>query len=98
MILFDWLADFLDRLRPLPASGFILRYRPGKRLHTRGRVPMSRVGAIAAFFDDELRPSGPVTVRGELVPGRAVRLRIAGPLDSWQRQRLRNVLVDLLAR
>lgn len=97
-LLFERLAAWLDRLRPLSASGFVLRYRPGDRLRARGRVPMSRVGAITAFFDDELRPTGPVTVSGELLPGRAVRLRIAGPLDTWQRQRLRNVLVDLLAR
>ena len=77
-------------------ADFVIRYRPSSGTTVRGRVPRAKVGAIAAFFDRDLRPAGPVVVRGAWDRGRALRLQFSGPLSPSQRQRARNFLVDHL--
>ncbi len=80
----------------LGAADFVIRHRPGGPTRVRGRVPAAKLGAIAEFFADDLRPPGGVTVRGRFGPARSLRLRIAGPLDAGRRQQVRNFLTDLL--
>jgi hypothetical protein len=77
-------------------ADFAIRHRPGAGTTVRGRVPASKVGAIAAFFDRDLRPGRAVTVRGTWGPGRTLRLRFSGALSALQQQRARNFLVDHL--
>lgn len=76
---------------------FVIRHRPGSGTTVRGRVPRSKHAQIAAFFDRELAPGRQVSVAGHRVRGRALRLEISGGLNPFQRQRIRNYLVDLLA-
>lgn len=93
------LVRWRDRIAGMGAD-FVIHHRPGAGATTavRGRIPGARVGALRAFFERDLRPQGPVTVRGTWgpPPARTLRLQISGPLDAGQRQRLRNVLLDLL--
>jgi hypothetical protein len=77
---------------PLGPDGFAIRYRPGGATTVRGRVPSGKVGGIRAFFEHDLAADAPVTVRGSLGPGRAVRSSIQGDLTPAQRQRVRNFL------
>jgi hypothetical protein len=77
-------------------ADFVVIAQPGRRTLVRGRIPRSRVGAIEAFFDQDLRPASPVRVRGSWVDKRTLRLRIGGQLDPGQGQRVRNFLHDLL--
>jgi hypothetical protein len=77
-------------------ADFAIRYRPRAGTTVRGRVPRAKVGAIAAFFDRDLRPDASVVVRGAWGPGRVLRLRFSGRLTPAQQQRARNFLVDHL--
>ena len=86
----DWLADRLT------TADFVIRHRPGVGTTVRGLVPGSKKGAIGEFFARDLRPSGPVAVRGSWGPGRALRLSFSGPLDGFARQQARNFLLELL--
>jgi hypothetical protein len=90
------LGDAIGRLfagwPPTGPDGFAILYRPGGATTVRGRVPASKVGGIRAFFERDLAADGPVTVRGTLGPGRAIRSSIDGDLTPAQRQRVRNFL------
>lgn len=90
----------LRKRLPRPGGDFEIRHRPGGRAAVRGRVPASKLGAIRSFFERDLDPSGPVTVRGTFgpPPRRALRLDITGPLDAGQRQQVRNFLIAVLGR
>lgn len=81
-----WLGD----------SDFEIRHRPGARTTVRGRLPRAKVGGIAEFFNRDLAPAGPVTVRGRWGPGRSLRLEFAGPIGAADRQRARNFLMEHL--
>lgn len=85
----------------LAPGDVLIRYRPGRRAEVRGRVPASKQAGIAAFLAHDLRPGGPLTIRGRFGPGPAgrgpLRLAIAGRLSAGDRQRLRNFLVQHLA-
>ncbi len=77
--------------------GWEVRHRPGSGTRVRGRIPRARVAAIREFFERDLRPSGPVRVRGTPAgPGRPSRLTFAGSWTAVQRQRARNFLTELL--
>ena len=76
-------------------ADFTIRYRPGRPLDVRGKIPRSKVPGIAGFFARDLNPDGPVTVRGTW-SGRALRLQIRGGLKEADAQRVRNFLLGHL--
>ncbi len=78
------------------SSDFQIRHRPRGRTTVRGQVSSGKIGGIAAFFDRDLAPSGPVTVRGTWGPGRTLRLKVDGRLSAAERQRVRNFLMQHL--
>jgi hypothetical protein len=80
----------------LSPGDFEVRYRRDGRAEVRGRVPRVKHGAIREFFERDLRPTGPVLVRGALRKGRLPRLEIAGALGPRDRQRVRNFLSECL--
>jgi hypothetical protein len=55
-------------------------------------LPLAVHKAVAQFFLDDLRPRGPVTVRGKRRGGRLV-LWFRGDLTPGERQRVRNFLL-----
>jgi hypothetical protein len=75
-------------------ADFVIRYRPGGKTTVSGRVPAGRAGESAEFFRRDLRPSGPVTVRGTFDEGRRLRVTFSGTLNAFERQRVRNFLVE----
>jgi hypothetical protein len=79
-------------------SDLLIRWRPGRGVVVRGRIPEAKAAQIRSFFAHDLRAPGSVTVRGSFGPGRSLRLRFSGGLSPGDRQRVRNFLVDLLAR
>ncbi len=78
------------------SADFTIRHRPGRRVSVRGRIPLSKVGAIQEFFDRDLDAGRAVTVRGSRDPARGWRLTISGGLDTGHRQQIRNFLTELL--
>ncbi len=56
---------------------------------------MARHADLRAFIEQDLRPSGPVTVVARRDAG-TWRLSLAGALSPAARQRARNALLDLL--
>lgn len=84
------LVDWLD---PAP---LVIRYRPGRILRLRGPVPQSRVPAIRDFLEQDLEVNHALRVRGIKQPGHNWKLTVNGRLTSWQRQRLRNFLLEKL--
>jgi hypothetical protein len=79
-----------------PGSDFVIRYRPGRRATVRGRLPASKFAGLSAFFARDLCPRGAVTVRGRWGTGRMLRVQISGQLNAFERQRVRNFLIDYL--
>jgi hypothetical protein len=70
--------------------------RVGDLVTVRGRVARSKVPALREFVRRDLAGAGPFAVAGTFGPGRTLRFRWAGGLDAATRQRVRNVLVELL--
>lgn len=70
--------------------------RSGELVSVRGRVPRAKLPALKEFVRRDLADAGPFAVAGTFGPGRALRFRWAGRLDGPARQRVRNVLVELL--
>jgi hypothetical protein len=70
--------------------------RLGDEVHVRGRVARSKVPALKEFVRRDLADVGPFALAGTFGPGRSFRLRWAGRLNAPTRQRIRNVLVELL--
>jgi hypothetical protein len=65
-------------------------------LTIRGRIARRKVGQLGEFLRRDLPPDASFAVAGRFGPGRMLRLRWAGRLDEWSRQRVRNVLVEVL--
>lgn len=70
--------------------------RDGLRVTVRGRVAASKARAIRQFVRDDLNEATRFAIAGTFGPGRSIRLRWAGTIDPPTRQRVRNVLVELL--
>lgn len=56
---------------------------------------MARHADLRAFFEQDLRPKGPVTMVARRA-GSTWRLTLAGALSPALRQRARNAMLDLL--
>jgi hypothetical protein len=72
-------------------ADFVVHVRDG-RCRFAGKLPLVRRKALAQFLLDDLRPSGPVTIRGKVRDGR-LRLQFQGTLTPGERQRIRNFLL-----
>ena len=84
-------VDWLD-----PAA-LVIRYHPRRALRLRGPVPLSRHPAIRDFLAHDLSLTHSLRVRGiRQQPGNHWKLVLKGPLNPWQRQRLRNFLLEEL--
>jgi hypothetical protein len=70
--------------------------RVGESVTVRGRVPRAKVPALEEFFRRDLAGVGPFAVAGTFGPGRTIRFRWAGRVAAADRQRVRNVLVELV--
>ncbi len=70
--------------------------RSGDLVRVRGRVARSKVPALVEFVRRDLAGAGPFAVAGTFGPGRTLRFRWAGALDAAARQRVRNVLIEVL--
>jgi hypothetical protein len=70
--------------------------RIGESVTVRGRIARAKLPALKEFVRRDLAEVGPFAVAGTFGPGRTVRFRWAGRLSVADRQRLRNVLVELL--
>jgi hypothetical protein len=62
----------------------------------KGGVPEFRKSQIVHFFHHELGPAPHCTVRGYRDSQHQLRLKISGPLDEGERQRIRNFLMVIL--
>ena len=76
-------------------SDFLI-VRDGSDASVRGQISRNKASAIRTFVRDEFPPGCRFAVVGRFGPGRTFRLRWAGGADPTIRQRLRNVLVDIL--
>ena len=70
--------------------------RSGEEVTIRGRVARSKAPALREFVARDLAGAGPFAVAGTFGPGRTLRFRWAGALDGANRQRVRNVLIELM--
>jgi hypothetical protein len=70
--------------------------RVGDSVAVRGRVARSKVPAVEEFARRDLDGAGPFAVAGTFGPGRSIRFRWAGRIGEADRQRVRNVLIELL--
>jgi hypothetical protein len=70
--------------------------RVGESVTVRGRVPRAKLPALREFIHRDLDGVGPFAVAGTIGPGRVVRFRWAGRITTADRQRVRNVLIELL--
>jgi hypothetical protein len=69
--------------------------RIGDSVTIRGRVAKAKMPALREFARRDLADVGPFAVAGTFGRGRAIRFRWAGQIDAPDRQRVRNVLVEL---
>jgi hypothetical protein len=74
-------------------ADFVIRVRNGS-CHYKGNLPLVKQKAVTQFLLDDLRPRGPVTVRGRHRDGR-LRLWFRGDLTPGEKQRIRNFLLVL---
>jgi hypothetical protein len=72
-------------------SDFVVRVRNGQCRCT-GKLALVAQRALADFILDDLRPPGPVTIRGKRRDGRLL-LRFWGKLTPGEKQRIRNFLL-----
>lgn len=70
--------------------------RDGPAVTVRGRVPARKVPQIQEFVRRDLADAGPFAVAGTFGRRGAIRFRWAGGLDPGTRQRIRNVMMELL--
>jgi len=70
--------------------------RDGLQIIVRGRISAKKAADLRAFLRDDFPAEARFAVAGSLTPGRRFRLRWAGRLDQQTRQRLRNMLVEVL--
>ena len=70
--------------------------RLGESVTVRGRVPRAKMPTLVEFVRRDLADVGPFAVAGTFGPGRTIRFRWAGRIDGAGRQRVRNVLIELL--
>jgi hypothetical protein len=77
-------------------ADFVIRYRPRGRTTVQGKLAAAKVGGVSAFFAQDLKPKGTVTVKGRRGAGGLLRLEVSGPLNAFDRQRVRNFLLEHL--
>ncbi len=70
--------------------------RDGSKITVRGRISAKKAADLRAFVRDDFPAEARFAVAGSLAPDRRFRLRWAGRLDPKTRQRLRNMLVEVL--
>jgi hypothetical protein len=70
--------------------------RSGEAVTIRGRVPRAKAPALREFVARDLAGAGPFAVAVTFGPRRTLRFRFAGALDGPTRQRVRNVLIELV--
>ena len=70
--------------------------RDRDRVTIRGRIARSKVGQLGEFLRRDLPPDLSFAVAGSYARGGMLRLRWAGRLDRPSRQRVRNVLFEVL--
>jgi hypothetical protein len=70
--------------------------RAGERITIRGNIARSKHGRLREFVGRDLGDAGAFALAGTSERGRPLRLRWAGRLDPFTRQRIRNFLVELL--
>ncbi len=70
--------------------------REGGTAFVRGRIAAAKAAEIRSFVRDELGDVASFAVACTFGPRRSIRFRWAGSLDRWSRQRVRNVLVEVL--
>jgi hypothetical protein len=85
-------------VRMLTASDFAIRVPPGGRPAFAGMIAAAKQGALEEFFVRDLQPARTLWILGrwDRRTGRALRLRFAGALDPFRRQRVRNFMLHLL--
>lgn len=76
-------------------SDFLIS-RDGSAVIVRGQLSSRKASQIRAIVRDDSQSNSPFAVVGRFGPSRTFRLRWAGNLDPFARQRLRNVLVQIL--
>jgi hypothetical protein len=77
-------------------ADFVIRYRPRGRTTVRGRIPAAKVVGLRDFFVRDLKPAAAVTVKGYRSRAGMPRLQVTGPLNAFDRQRLRNFVLEHL--
>jgi hypothetical protein len=70
--------------------------RVGDRVTVRGRISRAKASAVREFVRRDLDGAGSFALAGTFGPGRRLRLRWAGEIGEFARQRARNFLVELL--
>ena len=75
-----------------PRSDFVIRVRDGQVTCT-GKLPVAQHAAVARFILQDLKPQGPLTIRGTW-EGRRLRLRFRGPISEGDRQCVRNFFAN----
>ncbi len=73
-------------------------HRPGRPPKVGGRLAPARRSLIREFLESDLRASKPFRVRAWKVPAKPPLLKISGKLSIFQRQRIRNFLIDVMSR
>ena len=68
---------------------------PDRKLTTQG-LPQAKVWRIEEFFERDIRLPGPITVHVRWQPGGRLQTRFSGKLEHGLRQRIRNMLNDVL--
>jgi hypothetical protein len=70
--------------------------RVGERVTVRGQIARAKAAAIREFVRRDLDQGGAFALAGTFGPGRSLRLRWAGEISGFAKQRARNFLVELL--
>jgi hypothetical protein len=77
-------------------AGFVIRRRTDGRVVIRGKIPRGKRLELQEFCSRDLARLGSFTVRGSRKSGRGLELRFNGRLTGFDRQRIRNFLVECL--
>jgi hypothetical protein len=75
-----------------PRSDFVIRVRDGQ-VKCKGKLPLAQHVAITQFILQDLKPRGPITIRGTW-EGRRLRLCFRGPMSEGDRQCVRNFFAN----
>ena len=86
----------LSRRLALGPADFEIRLGPGDRVRVTGKVPLSKVPGIRAFFRELPGGFPRGRVRGHFEAGGTPRLRLIGKFRPEAAQRTRNYLIEHL--